>query len=103
MLKRISLKKVVIMPKSQAPKIKWTICNVPIEDVETYYSFLSRPANSNDLVKVEFERKLEYRGYFLFEPVRPKFVRSFLSCLKLNNHLYNSVDINLNNIPHSML
>ena len=39
----------------------------------------------------------------MFEPVRPEFVRSFLSYLKHNNHLYNSIDINLINIPQSML
>ena len=39
----------------------------------------------------------------MFEPVRPEFVQSFLSYLKFNNHLYNSIDINLNNIPQSML
>ena len=49
------------------------------------------------------KRTLEYRGHVFFEPVRSEFVRSFLSYLKHNNHLYNSFDINLNNIPQSML
>ena len=39
----------------------------------------------------------------MFEAVRPEFVQIFLSYLKHNNHLYNSTDINLNNIPQSML
>ena len=39
----------------------------------------------------------------MFEPVRPEFVQRFLSYVKHNNHLYSSIDINLNNIPQSML
>ena len=39
----------------------------------------------------------------MFEPVRPEFVQNFLSYLKHNNHLYYNIDINLNNIPQSML
>ena len=101
--KRIFLKKVVIMPKGQAPKIKGTICNVPVEDAETSCYTLPRPADSNGFIIVKVKRKLEQRGHVLFEPVRPEFVRSFLSYLKHNNHLYNSIDINLINIPQSML
>ena len=38
----------------------------------------------------------------MFEPVRPEYVRNFVNYLKHNNHLYNSIDINLSNISHSM-
>ena len=91
------------MPKGQGPKIKDTICNVPIEDVVTYCNNLPRPADSNGLVIAKLKKKLEYRSYSLFEPVRPEFVRNFLNYLKYNNNLYKSTDINLNNIQHSML
>ena len=99
----IFFKKVVIMPKGQASKIKGTIYNVLVEDAKTYCNTLPRPADSNGLVIVKLKRKIEYRGHVLFESVRPEFVYSFLSYLKHNNHLYNSIDINLNNIPQSML
>ena len=96
-------KKAVIRPKDHAPKIKGTICNVPVEYAETYCNTLPWPADSNGLVIIKLKRKLEYRSHFLFETVRPEFVQSFLSYLKHNNHLYNSTDVNLNNIPQSML
>ena len=52
-------KKVAIMPKGQSPKIKGSVCNVPVEimDVST---LLLRQANSNGLVIIKLKRKLEY-------------------------------------------
>ena len=103
MSKSILFKKVVIMPAGPAPKIKRTICNVQVEDAERYCNTVPRPADSNGLVIVKLKRKLKHRGHLLFEPVRLEFVWSFLNYLKHNNQLYNSIDINLNNIPQSML
>ena len=61
--KRIFFKKVVILPKGQAPKIKGTICNVPVKDAETYCSTLPRPAYSNGLLIVKLKKTLEYMFY----------------------------------------
>ena len=69
----IFFKKVVIMPKGQASKIKGTIYNVE-EDAKTYCNTLPRPADSNGLVIVKLKRKIEYRGHVLFESVRPELV-----------------------------
>ena len=53
----ILLKKFVIMPKGQEPKTEGAICNVRVEDAETYCNTLPRPAGSNGLVIVKLKRK----------------------------------------------
>ena len=77
-------------------KISGTICNIPIDTTVT--NTLPRPADSNGLVIIKLKCKLEYHGHVLFEPVRPVFLESILNYLKTNNHLYQDVVINTENI-----
>ena len=76
--KRLLFKKVAIMPKGQSPKIKGSVCNVPVEvmDVST---LLPRQASCNGLMIIKLKRNLEYRDHVYFEPVRPDIVLR-LSC-----------------------
>ena len=64
--RRILFKKVTIMPKGQMPKIKGSICNVPI-DTATVANTLPQGANSNDIVMIKLKRKLVYRGMFILK------------------------------------
>ena len=90
-----------IMPKGQSPKLKGSICNVPIDiDVS---NILPRQPNSNNILIVKLKRKLQYRGRVSFEPVRPVFVLSLLSYLKENNPLYRDVVIETENIPLNLV
>ena len=61
------------MCKGQMPKIKGSICNVPI-DVSEVHKILPRAADSNGLISVKLKRKLAYRGQVYFEPVHPEHV-----------------------------
>ena len=79
--KRILFKKVAIMPCGQMEKITGTIWNVPVDNIDVT-NLLPRSADSNGLVIVKLKRKVEYRGYVLFETVRPGFLRRVLSYLK---------------------
>ena len=90
------------MPKGQAPKVKGAICNVPNDIVDTCNS-LPRPADSNGLVLVKLKRKIEYKGHVYFEAVRPHFVNQLLNFLKQENHLYNDIEINTENIPCNLI
>ena len=74
-----------IMPKSQSPKLKGTLCNVPIDAVDVC-KILPRPADSNRIVIVKLKRKLQYRCYVYFESVRPNVIMRLLQHLKLNTH-----------------
>ena len=101
--RRILFKKVVIMPKGKLPKIKGSLCNIPVNEVYDNCKSLPRPADSNGLLIVKLKRKAEYRSHVLFEPVRPLFVESFLKFLKHHNHLYSDIQINMENLPSNVL
>ncbi|XP_066915086.1 uncharacterized protein [Clytia hemisphaerica] len=87
------------MPKGQFPKLKGSICNVPI-DVEDVANTLPRKTSDNGLVIVKLKRKLEYRGHVIFESIRPDFIQHILSYLKVNNPLYQDIEIDVSNISN---
>ena len=76
--KRISFKKVTIMPKGNFPKLKGSICNVPIDTVDIS-DLLPRGADSNEALN------------------------QALMYLKENNPLYSDVSVDIGNIPDNLL
>ena len=85
--RRILFKKIPIMPKGQTPKLKGSICNVPVNTNNTANT-LPQGADSNGILMIKLKRKLMYRGHVYFESVSPDVVRRALQYLKLNNPLY---------------
>ena len=51
--RRILFKKVTLMPKGKSFKIKGSICNIPVSEVDVNCNMLPRPADSNGLIKIE--------------------------------------------------
>ena len=100
--RRILFKKVTIMPKGQTPKLKGSICNVPIDTVDVANT-LPQGADSNGIVMIKLKRKLVYRGHVYFEAVSPDAVRSALEYLKMNNPLYYDILIDIGQIPENLL
>ena len=96
--RRLHFKKINIMLKGQFPKMKGAICNVPVDTVDISNT-LPRQADSNGLIIVKLKRKMEYRGHVYFETVRPDIINRLLQYLKINNPLYNDIDIDLSQIP----
>ncbi|XP_057310099.1 uncharacterized protein LOC130648095 [Hydractinia symbiolongicarpus] len=78
--RRILFKKITIMPKGQSPKLKGTICNVPI-NCQTIVSTLPHGADT----------------------VNPQSVKLALLYLKQNNPLYSDITIDENLIPSSLV
>ena len=95
---KILFKKVTIMPKGNFPKLKGSICNVPIDTVDIS-DVLPRGADSNGLVVIKLKRKLTYRGHVYFEAVRPELLNQALMYLKENNPIYSDVSLDIGNIP----
>ena len=91
------------MPKGQSPKVKGSICNIPISEIDNNCNSLPRPADSNGAIIVKLKRKAAYRGHVLFEPVRPRLVVCLLQYLKKHNHLYRNIEIDIENIPEELL
>ena len=100
--RRILFKKVTIMPKGQAPKLKGSICNVPV-NTNDVANTLPQGADSSGILMVKLKRKLMYRGHVFFEAVSPDVVRSALQYLKQNNPLYCDIEIDIGQIPDYLL
>ena len=90
------------MSKGQSPKIKGTICNILVQEIETNCSVLPRPPNSNGIVIVKFKKKIIYKSHVLFEVVRREMVAKLLTYLKSINQLYKNIGVDLNNIPSEL-
>ena len=85
------------MPKSKFPKLKGSVCNVPIDTVNIV-NVLPRVADGNGLVVVKLKRKLYYRT-----DVRLELIHQALTYLKENNVLYSDNSITLGNMPNNLL
>ena len=96
--KRILFKKVTIMPKGQAPKMKGAICNVPINAADIC-NVLPRGMDNNGVVRVALKKRMCFKSNVYFQPVRPSFVNEILLYLKNVNSLYSDIEIKLDAIP----
>ena len=63
------------MPKVQTPKMHGSIVNVHVNVSETC-KHLPREGNCEKVILVKLKRKLSFKGYVYFEPVRPQRVRA---------------------------
>ncbi|XP_066925556.1 uncharacterized protein [Clytia hemisphaerica] len=96
--KRLLFKRITIMSKGQAPKMKGAICNVPIK-ADDICNILPRGMDNNGVVRVALKKKMSFKSNVYFEPVRPQFVREVLIYLRNNNPLYSDIEINVDSIP----
>ena len=99
---RILFKKVSIMLKGRFPKLKGSICNIPI-DLADITNVLPHGTDSNGLVVVKLKRKLNYHGHVYFEAVCPETVYHALLYLRQSNALYSDIEIVSDNIPSDLL
>ena len=100
--KRILFKKVTIMPKGQAPKIKGTICNVPIE-ADQICNILPRGMDNNGIITVSLKKRMKFKSNVYLEPVRPDLINEILQYLKQVNPLYENIEIDTERIPPNFL
>ena len=96
--KRILFKKVTIMSKGQAPKMKGAICNVPINAADIC-DVLPRGMDNNGVVRVALKKRMCFKSNVYFQPVRPSFINEILLYLKNVNPLYSHIDIQIDAIP----
>ena len=94
---RLVFQKIVVLPKSQQRKIKEAICNVPV-NCETVCKSLPRPSEQSGVILLKLKRKLKDSGHQYCEAVRSECLRRALEFLKEKNHLYQNVEINMENI-----
>ena len=82
--------------------MKGSICNISI-DSNDIANVPPQGAESNGLLVVKLERKLNYCGDVYFEVVHPEIIYQALMYLKQSNSLYHDIDLALNNIPRNLL
>ena len=80
------------MPKVQTPKLKGSICNVPV-NTSDIVNTLPQGIGSNRILMVKLKRKLMYRGHVYFEAVSTDDVLSALHYLKQYNLLYFDIEM----------
>ena len=64
---------------------------------------MPREGNCKEVILVKLKRKLSFKGYVYFEPVRPQRVRAALEFLQKVNPLYQDVLISDTNINPDLL
>ena len=96
----ILFKKVTVMPKGKSLKMRSSICDIQVTEVNVNCNTLPWLAG---LLIVKLKRKLDYKSHVKLEAVRPALLVHFLGFLKLHNHLNLDIEINYNNIPVDML
>ena len=89
------------MPKGQQPKIKGSICNIPIQ-ANAVSNCLPRET-ADDIIFVRLKRKIIFNGHVYFESVRPNFVEIALNYLKSENPFYSNILINTDNVNGELL
>ena len=81
--RRIIFKKVTVKPKAgKSLKMKGSICNIPVIEVDVNSNTLPRATDNNGLLIVKLKRKLEYESHVIFEVVRPVLIAHSLEFLK---------------------
>ena len=91
--RRILLKRMTVMPTAKLLKMKGSMCNIPVTEVDENRNMLPRPADSNELLLGKLKRKLKYKDYVEFEAVRSTFVLQFLEFLNSHNQILRSIQI----------
>ena len=90
------------MPKGNFPKLKGSICNVPV-NTSKIAEVLPQGADSTGLIIVKLKRKLSFKGHVYFQAVSPEAIKMALNYLKENNPLYKDISINISNIPNELV
>ena len=89
---RILFFKVVIMHKGEFPKLKGSICNVPVE-TSNICNVLPRGSDNTGVINIELKRKLAYKCPVISQQVRREKIEALLLYLKNHNHLYKDIEI----------
>ena len=83
----------VALPSGKQRSIHGPAVNVPSK-VDTICDVLPRLPSESELVPLKLKRKVEYRGHYLYDYIRPQKLLDSLRFLKGSNPLYADIDVN---------
>ena len=89
---RYPFMKLLALPKGRQSAIKCAVVNIPV-DVDTVAQNL--PRTQAGFLAVKLKRKVEYKGHYSFQYIRPEKVFKALQRLRQNNPLYSGVTLNM--------
>ena len=92
---RIPFMKMVALPCGKQRAIHGPAVNV-LTDLHPVCELLPRLPSQAQLVPMKLKRRLCYKGHYMYEYVQPDKVMAALEWLKVNNPLYNDINININ-------
>ena len=98
--RRILFKKISIMLKDQSPKLKGSICNIPISEIDANCMTLPRRADSNGLIVAKLKQEnMGFEAIYNLSQSDQKTCRKFLNFLKQCIHLYSILKLMLIKYP----
>ena len=98
---RIPFMKMVALPSGKQCCIHGPAVNVPSK-LDTICTLLPRLPSQTELIPLKLKRKLQYKGHYMYNYVRPDKVMNALIWLKANNPLYANISINNDWINESL-
>ncbi len=90
---RIPFMKMVALPTGKQRSIHGPAVNVPT-DLSSVCSLLPRLPSQCQILPMKLKRKLQYRGHYMYDFVRPDKVMAALEYLKTHNPLYKDIEVN---------
>ena len=91
--KRIPFMKLVSLPRGKQIAIHGPAVNVPT-NMDTICNLLPRIPSEAQLVPFKLKRKLQYKGHYMYQTIRPDKIMIALNWLKDNNEHYSDIEIN---------
>ena len=85
--------KMVALPRGKQRAIHGPAVNVPT-DLSPICSLLPRLPSQTQITPMKLKRRLHYKGYYMYDYVRPEKVLRALTWLQASNHLYQDTDVN---------
>ena len=90
--KDIPFMKLVSLPKGKQIAIHGPAVNVST-NLDTICNLLPRIPTESQLIPFKLKRRLQYKGHYMFQSVRPDKIMIALKWLKENNELYADIEI----------
>ena len=90
---RIPFMQIIALPRGKQCAIHGPAVNVPT-NLSSICTLLPRLPSQSQITPMKLKRRLLYKGYYMYDYVRPEKVQAGLVWLRANNHLYKDIKVN---------
>jgi hypothetical protein len=89
---RYPFMKLLALPRGKQSGLKGTVVNIPIDHKAVCNSLPATPRQAG-IIPLKLKRRIQYKGYEMFQFIRPNKVKEALHWLQKNNELYQTKDV----------